>query len=182
MNKPLLLLTAVLCFGGRRVRQLDLVVHLDNSTPGSNPCATKNLKTRTAGTLTIGTDIRTHRTERRHAGKAVLLSSRPASPISTSASPGALITPSIMQLGEHVHARRTARPRAPCRRWPFLDQLPDRVGAPVKHAPMTRISSSDGRKCCLSRPALPGSTARIIPASDDRQIPEDPEVDCDRRR
>lgn len=56
MKTPLLLAIAVLCSVAAACGSSTASSSSTNSTPGSNPCATKNLKTRTAGTLTIGTD------------------------------------------------------------------------------------------------------------------------------
>jgi polar amino acid transport system substrate-binding protein len=56
VNKPLLLVTAVLCLAAAACGNSTSSSSSTKSTPGSNPCATKNLHTRTAGTLTIGTD------------------------------------------------------------------------------------------------------------------------------
>ena len=56
MKKLLLLATAVLCSVAAACGNPSSSSTSNSSSPGSNPCATKNLKTRTAGTLTIGTD------------------------------------------------------------------------------------------------------------------------------
>jgi polar amino acid transport system substrate-binding protein len=56
VKKPLLLVTAVLCSVAAACGSSSSSSSTSSSAGAGNPCATKNLKTRTAGTLTIGTD------------------------------------------------------------------------------------------------------------------------------